>query len=347
MQPYLSIIVTTRNDNHGGDLLARTQAFVNGLLHQCRKYDFAAELIIVEWNPPADKPLLKEVLPAPSYADKLSIRYIIVPNQIHKKYLMSDRIPLFQMTAKNVGIRRARGKFILCTNIDILFSDEVFRRLVKQDLNEKYFYRANRLDVDNGLLKLTDFEEQLRYAKHHVLKRLGKNNEIKHVRGLPGFFFGFKYTMKVLDFFWGFADKLLQGAAYELNQLDTMACGDFTLMSKEAWESIDGYAELDMYSIHIDSMALYAAHMQGIKQEIFGWKECVYHIHHTEGWETISDATAMLKFLAKKPGLDWWLVVKATLQMLKEGKRKYDINPPDWGFVNHTFREYELTPMPK
>jgi len=38
-----------------------------------------------------------------------------------------DKLPLFQMIAKNVGIRRARGRFVLVTNIDILFSDAVIQ----------------------------------------------------------------------------------------------------------------------------------------------------------------------------------------------------------------------------
>jgi len=32
---------------------------------------------------------------------------------------------LYQMIAKNAGIRRARGEYVLATNIDILFSSEL------------------------------------------------------------------------------------------------------------------------------------------------------------------------------------------------------------------------------
>lgn len=343
-KPYLSVVVTTRNDNHGGDLLARTQAFVNGLLYQCKKHQLHSELIIVEWNPPADKPPLKEVLPSPQKDDFLRIRYIIVPSEIHRKYLMSDKIPLFQMTAKNVGIRRAKGEFVLCTNIDILFSDGCFERIAKQDFDGKFFYRANRIDVDNGLLQLTSVSDQLAYAEKNQIKRLGRNRHLQHVRGIPSFFFGFPRLMKILDLPWGWVDKLVQGKAYELYQLDTMACGDFTLMHKNAWMKIDGYVELDMYSIHIDSMALYAAHLAGLRQEIFEWYENVYHIHHTDGWETITDAKTMLRFLAQKPGLDWWLVVQATLQMKREDITRYELNKPEWGFANETFEEYVLEP---
>ncbi len=49
----LSLVVTSRNDNHGGDLLKRMQIFVTGWLEQARRHHVNSELISVEWNPPA------------------------------------------------------------------------------------------------------------------------------------------------------------------------------------------------------------------------------------------------------------------------------------------------------
>ncbi|MCS6934368.1 MAG: hypothetical protein NZM35_04345 [Chitinophagales bacterium] len=342
--PYLSIVVTTRNDRHGGDMLGRTRAFVNGLLYHTRRCRMACELIIVEWNPPAASPPLREVLPAPQPGDFLTIRYIIVPEALHRRRWMSEQIPLFQMSAKNVGIRRACGEFVLCTNVDILFSDACFDRIARRDFRSDTFYRANRLDIPDDVLKLTSVSEQLQYAAQHPLKRLGKNRHLKHVRGIPDYLYRFKRLTKLLDIPWGWYDRLQQGKMYDLLQLDTMACGDFTLMHKNAWLQIDGYAELDMYSIHVDTLALYAAHLAGMKQEIFEWYECVYHIHHSDGWETLQDDLSTLRFLIKKPGLDWWLVVRATLQMKKEGITRYDINPPDWGLANEQLEEITLSP---
>ena len=37
-QPYLSVVATARNDNHGGDLLYRIRVFVNGLVAQCERH---------------------------------------------------------------------------------------------------------------------------------------------------------------------------------------------------------------------------------------------------------------------------------------------------------------------
>ena len=46
-EPYLSLVVTARNDDHGGNLLGRMQAFVNGWIGQARRRGIPSELIIV------------------------------------------------------------------------------------------------------------------------------------------------------------------------------------------------------------------------------------------------------------------------------------------------------------
>ena len=61
-EPYLSLVVATRNDDHGGNLMGRTQIFLDGWLTQARRYNIPSELIFVEWNPPADRPPLAEAL---------------------------------------------------------------------------------------------------------------------------------------------------------------------------------------------------------------------------------------------------------------------------------------------
>ena len=50
-EPYLSIIATSRNDDHGGSMLQRMQAFVEGLCGQAERWGLDAELILVELEP--------------------------------------------------------------------------------------------------------------------------------------------------------------------------------------------------------------------------------------------------------------------------------------------------------
>ena len=145
--PQVSFVATSRNDGHGGDLLGRMQRFVDGLDAQCRRHDLTAELVLVEWNPPVDHSSLVDVLSWPESGGSLSVRLVTVPPAFHDRLDHSDSMPLYQMIAKNVGIRRARGAFVAATNIDILFSDKVMDALA-HNLRPGMLYRADRHDVE-------------------------------------------------------------------------------------------------------------------------------------------------------------------------------------------------------
>src|ERR1039458_7429118 len=100
------------------------QAFVNGWLEQARRHDIASELIVVEWNPPQDRLRLAQALRWPDEQGPCQVRFIEVPPDIQRRFAHAEALPLYQMIAKNAGIRRARGRFVLVTNIDILRSEE-------------------------------------------------------------------------------------------------------------------------------------------------------------------------------------------------------------------------------
>jgi hypothetical protein len=168
--PYLSVVVTARNDDHGGNLLGRMQAFVNGLFSQCRRFRVSVELVMVEWNPPPDRPPLAQVLDWGAQNEFCGVRIIEVPPELHQRFEHWQALPLYQMIAKNVGIRRARGEFILATNIDILFSDELFKILAARELECGKMYRADRWDVMADLPDSQPIEEQLAWCNSHLLR---------------------------------------------------------------------------------------------------------------------------------------------------------------------------------
>jgi len=66
--PYISVVVAARNDNHGGNMIGRMQAFVDSWIGQARRHDLSSEIIVVEWNPPADRPRLRDALRPPQIA---------------------------------------------------------------------------------------------------------------------------------------------------------------------------------------------------------------------------------------------------------------------------------------
>ena len=334
---YLSIVATTRNDNHGGDLLKRTQAFLNSVYVQAKKFRLPVELIIVEWNPPKDKPLLKEVLLQPPADVPVSLKIIEVPNSIHETYRFADSLPLYQMIAKNVGIRRAKGEFILCTNIDILFSNLCFETLAARKLEKGKFYRSNRCDVPKEVMDHEGHDAQIAYAEKNILRRLGNTPGHEALSG-PPILFKYAWVAKLLNSALVGLWRLFHKGQFAHFIIDFMACGDFTLMSKDDWMKIDGYVELDMYSIHVDSMGIWSACALGIEQHIFPYKACIYHIDHENGWES-DDVIKTIKFLSDKPSLDYSIVHRAGMKMVTDGTN-WGLNKDDWGWANENFEEH-------
>ena len=166
--PYLSVVVTSRNDDHGGDPLMRLQAFINCFDAQCCRTGLDAEVIIVEWNPPADRPRLQSLVrwPTPCVC---TYRFVDVPPELHGTLQYSDVLPLFQMIAKNVGIRRARGRFVLATNIDILFANELVEHLASGQLQSGHLYRVDRHDIQAAVPVDAPLDAQMAYcAEHHL-----------------------------------------------------------------------------------------------------------------------------------------------------------------------------------
>ena len=168
--PYLSVVAAARNDDHGGNLLRRLQIFVNALVGQANRHRLPVELVLAEWNPPAEKPPLIEALRWPADPGFCAIRIVTVPADIHRRYLHWEAQPLYQMVAKNAGIRRAKGEFILATNVDILLSDELMRFLAARRLQPGRMYRTDRHDVKEDVPVDAGIEDQLAYCRGHRLR---------------------------------------------------------------------------------------------------------------------------------------------------------------------------------
>ena len=167
--PYLSVVVVSRNDDHGGNPLQRTQLCINSLYEQCNRYQLPAELMVVDWNPPPDRPGLAEVIQWPADRRFIRTRVITVPPEFHRSLPHSDNLQLFQMIGKNVGIRRARGEYVLATNIDILFSDELMKYLSKKPLQPGQSYRVDRFDIRNDVLQEPP-EKIMSFCGKHILR---------------------------------------------------------------------------------------------------------------------------------------------------------------------------------
>jgi len=275
--PYLSIVAVSRNDDHGGKLLERMQIFIDCLSEQVNYFQVPVELILVEWNPPSDRPALEKALVWPKTTQYFMVRIITVPLEEHKKFQYSDKLHLFQMIGKNVGIRRAKGEFILATNIDIIFSHELIRFIARQQLEPEKFYRVNRIDVDSNIPVGASLEKKLEYCRTHVI-RINSKYFLSNISNFKAVFIDVVKKPALLGYY-------LKNLFYKLKipRLHYNACGDFTLMAKDDWIRLRGYPELEMYSLHIDSVFLMAAAYSGLREEILHSPREIYHIEHTIG----------------------------------------------------------------
>lgn len=141
-QPLLSIVLVGRNDDFGGDFNGRMFAAADFNHRNLEAAGIPHEYVLVEWNPLPDKPYLATLV-----GDKLPWwhrRYVVDPAW-HRRLSVNPKLVFMEFFAKNVGIRRARSRFVLTTNTDIWLSREVLLALPR--LREGVLYRCIRVDL--------------------------------------------------------------------------------------------------------------------------------------------------------------------------------------------------------
>jgi hypothetical protein len=507
-RPTLSVVAVTRNDNHGGDLRARMQQFVGGFIEQCKRHHLNAELILVEWNPPAGQPPLEHALSWPDDFGPATVRIATVPASLHAKFDHAASLPLFQMIGKNVGIRRAQGHYVLATNVDVLFNDALTCYL-RDRLEPRVVLRVDRYDVPRDLAAKAPFDEVMADCSRRFFQvnmRLGTYDAIalRMTTGRPGVLTalqGIVYGARVFGIF-GIAhravragtiraavdrskllaasafkkiaafrpghsmrrglellagrlqrltvsmfknlavllenlvvgtrrtvrifvfaarvglrkksanrtpiaisilllrvcsratrsillglgkaahkriDRSLTGCIHYLKRskaaailrrtgavwslfapksaverrfqrsrwLHTNACGDFTLLSREDWFQLRGYPEWPIFSWHLDSVFMFAANAQGIRELTLGSRYRVYHIDHDSGW-SLSGAQELFDRLRGK-GIRY--IDNAEVQRLQilyaKNPSAAIVNDADWGLADHALPERKILPVPE
>ena len=149
--PYLSIVATGRNDGYGGDFVGR---FLRTLAFNARQLDARSvpwEFVLVEWAPLVGQTLLTDLaLEAIPGIDRV-LRTFVVDAAYHDALTMNPRIRYLEFIAKNVGIRRSSGAFVLTTNADVYLGRHVLSELQQRRLRTRIVYRARRIDLKLGI----------------------------------------------------------------------------------------------------------------------------------------------------------------------------------------------------
>jgi hypothetical protein len=121
------------------------------------------------------------------------------------------------------------------------------------------------------------------------------------------------------------------------------ACGDFTLMSREHWFDVRGYAELLQYSMHLDSLLCYMAHYSGVLEEVLREPMRIFHIEHGigSGWTPEGDALLQARMRQKGIGfmsfqeLMWFVNTQRALHA------PLILNLDEWGLAELELAEME------
>jgi hypothetical protein len=224
--PYLSIILTGRNDNFGGDFNER---FLQALLFNHQRLTAARvphEFVVVEWAPLPDRPYLATVVEEACgglLASGQLVSYVVDP-RYHQAFSLNDRIAFQEFIAKNVGVRRCSGQFILTTNTDIYLGRGVVRHLATRALERETLYRTVRVDLRKELvLAAIDWD---------VLENVSNVEVFNRIR--PPWY--------------------------------TNASGDFLLLDRQTYHQLGAFNEIyRVAKIHLDANFCVKAHASGVR----------------------------------------------------------------------------------
>ena len=357
--PFLSIVVASRNDDHGGGLLGRMQTFVDALAAQVERHGLDVELVVVEWNPPPGRPGLSDAISWPS-SEALPTRIVCVPPEMHARIENARILPFHQMIAKNVGLRRARGTFALATNVDVVLSDALAGSLLPGRLDPSRQYAAVRHDADivpiggeplddllgrcaAATIAVRQTRGTIRVAEASEPPIHGRFTSLPKAIGVP---------LRAVTYAPALLRDLAAGTvggtrglrarlALELARVDlhTNACGDFTLLPRAGWDALRGYPELPIYPVHLDSLLVYEAHYAGFSQEVLPGP--LFHLDHgdsygrapTAGQEALDRVRNEDVPFSTDDDLARWIVD------LHRGRRPVPRNGEDWGLADVELRE--------
>jgi hypothetical protein len=231
----ISVVVTAKNDNYGGDLKFRANLALNQMINV---FD---EVIYVDWCSDG-KSLLDEL----NLNFKKNLKHIrVLKKDLEPLNPSLVEVPMIDVLGRNVGVRRAKGDFILSTNIDIIIS-----KIHEKFLSKNMMYISARRDIPRQLpidfLKIHTEDSFLDFLIMH------KNF--------------FKQSLSIENF----------------NSIDKWSvienCGDFQLASREVWDSIKGFEESMIYRLYADSNLIKKANLNNFQSYLVDID--LFHIDH-------------------------------------------------------------------
>ncbi len=247
----LSAIIVSRNDNYGGHLNERATYAINSAIHT---YD---EVIYVDWN--SDKGSLLYDIEDDLFV-KGNLKHIVIPPDVATQLTNSDphAQKCCEVLARNIGIRRATGDYIVSTNIDIIQPKrEDIIKLIEEKGREGFFTTVSRRPIEWEEIKTFqggtyNFSNWSAFRDHAYVNSTPRNMQ----------------------------EKTTPGDEYSIIN----CCGDFQLAPAQVWNDIKGFEEELIYPLFADTNVQKKAALKGHK--LTGvYSPPLFHINHgSKGW---------------------------------------------------------------
>lgn len=320
-KPFLSVVAMARNDDYGGNWINRINAFLKVLAYQAERTTLPTEMVFVEYNPVEGKPFLYESLTIPKNTF-FEVRFFVVPKEFHQALPDNEKVPICEFIAKNIGMRRSRGEWIIATNPDVLYSNELFDFIASKNLDTKNFYRVNRSDLSiNHIDPNFNAPEVLKLAEGNTIKIM-YNDGTEYV-SWKEWFSALIHGRSKKIFLQCPIFNFLHKKGTNTSLMHTNAAGDFLMLHRSALQNSRGYDEITVGSGVLDGYILYILYCKGYSQSIL--PQPLYHIyHHHKG----------VKYLASHAKF-----IEDAKYML-ETKIPYKEYSPEWGFPKNDFKEF-------
>jgi hypothetical protein len=246
----ISAIIISRNDNYGGYLAERATYAINSAI---ATYD---EVFYIDWNS-ENHSLLYDI--KNNLQLKGNLKHIVITPEIAS--ILTNNDPQAQkcceVLARNIGIRRATGDYIVSTNIDIIHPKREDIETIIKNSDDNTFITLSRREMTWDIIK--EFHGgELKYDQWSELRDyIYINSEERKDE-----------------------EKTMAGDDYSIIN----CCGDFQLAPKHVWGGIRGFEEELIYPLFADTNVQKKAVMHG-----FGLKAIynppMFHINHgSKGW---------------------------------------------------------------
>jgi hypothetical protein len=272
-RPFLTIVLAGRADNYHGDPMKRACLGLRSIAMNANRMRIPTEVIFVDYNPPPGSSAADTLLPCiqdvPRVQLFLIFRVIVVPLWMLRvsAAISADGplLPFNEYVAKNVGIRRASGSYVLVSNPEIILPSALWSQFAK---HPRSFFRSDLLvssdrrdswaNVEQPLFtSVNKLEEQLAAGVRVVWSHLQENGDTLprgSDRGLaPGAYFAaLKHALARCP--WQDADIRWQGNGSMLaatftgvpsvNSIHHTASGDFIMVHRAVWMRTRGYFDV-------------------------------------------------------------------------------------------------------